>query len=437
MILRSLVAMLVALAATGGWAQAPRPATPPRTQAIDRVVAVVNDEAITQYELDDAKRVVLQQLKQQKVAQPPADVLERQVLERLITKRALLQYAKENGIKVDDLTVERTVQRIAEDNRMTVDDLRKALARDDIPYAKYREDIRDEIVLQRIREREVDNRITVSDGEVDLYLAAMKAQAGGETEYRLAHILVVVPEQASTDQIEARRRRAEEALRSIKTGGEFGQVAATFSDAPDALQGGNLGWRQGARLPTIFVETARKMKVGDVSPVLRSPAGFHIVKLLDKRSRDEPAVVDQTHARHILVRVSEITSEADARAKIERLRDRIEAGAKFEEMAKLNSEDASAAKGGDLGWINPGDTVPAFETAMNRLGVGQVSPPVRTPFGWHLIEVLGRRKQDVTADRERTQAQIAIRQRKSDEAFEEWVRQARDRAYVEIRLDER
>src|SRR5262249_51340188 len=341
------------------------------------------------------------------------------------------------GLKVDDLTVERTVQRIAEDNKMTVDDLRKALARDDIPYAKYREDIRDEIVLQRIREREVENRITVSDGEVDLYLAAMRAQAGGESEYRLAHILVVIPEQASTDQVEARRRRAEEALRSIRTGGDFGQVAATFSDAPDALQGGNLGWRQSARLPTVFAEMVRKMKVGDVSPVMRSPAGFHIVKLLDKRSRDEPSVVDQTHARHILVRVSEITSDADARTTIERLRDRIEAGAKFEEMAKLNSEDASAAKGGDLGWINPGDTVPAFDTAMNRLGVGQLSPPVRTPFGWHLIEVLGRRKQDVTADRERTQAQLAIRQRKSDEAFEEFVRQTRDRAYVEIRLDER
>src|SRR5215475_5983241 len=215
MILRRLVLMLVAFAASGALAQAPRPTAPPRAQAIDRVVAVVNDEAITQYELEDAKRLVLQQLKQQKVAQPPADVLERQVLERLITKRAMLQYAKENGLKVDDLTVERTVQRIAEDNKMTVDDLRKALARDDIPYAKYREDIRDEIVLQRIREREVENRITVSDGEVDLYLAAMRAQAGGESEYRLAHILVVIPEQASTDQVEARRRRAEEALRSI------------------------------------------------------------------------------------------------------------------------------------------------------------------------------------------------------------------------------
>jgi peptidyl-prolyl cis-trans isomerase SurA len=437
MIFRSLVTILVALAAIDAWPQATRPAATPRVLAIDRIVAVVNDEAITQYELDDAKRIVLQQLKQQKVAQPPADVLDKQVLERLITERALLQYAKDNGIKVDDLQVERTIQRIAEDNKMTPDELRKALARDNIPYAKYREDIRSEITMQRMREREVENRITVSDSEVDLYLATIKAQSGGEAEYRIAHILVVVPEQASTEQIDARRRRADEALRNIKTGGDFAQVAAAFSDAADALQGGNLGWRPGARLPTVFAETVRKMKVGDVSPVLRSSAGFHIVKLLDKRSRDEPAVVDQTHARHILVRVNEITSEADAKTKIDRLRDRIEGGAKFEDLAKLNSEDASAAKGGDLGWLNPGDTVPAFEEAMNKLGIKQVSAPVRTTFGWHLIEVLGRRKQDVTADRERAQAQLAIRQRKSDEAYEDWVRQTRDRAYVEIRLDER
>ena len=437
MTFRSLVTILVALAAIDAWAQATRPATTPRVQAIDRVVAVVNDEAITQYELDDAKRVVLEQLKQQKVAQPPADVLDKQVLERLISERTLLQYAKDNGIKVDDLQVERTIQRIAEDNKMTPDELRKALAKDNVPYAKYREDIRNEITMQRVREREVDNRITVSDSEVDLYLATLKAQSGGEAEYRIAHILVIVPEQASTEQIDGRRRRAEEALRNVKTGGDFAQVAAAFSDAGDALQGGNLGWRTGARLPTVFTETVRKMKVGDVSQVLRSPAGFHIVKLLDKRSRDEPAVVDQTHARHILVRVNEITSEGDAKAKIERLRDRIEAGAKFEDLAKLNSEDASAGKGGDLGWLNPGDTVPAFEQAMNKLGIKQLSTPVRTTFGWHLIEVIARRKQDVTADRERAQAQLAIRQRKSDEAFDDWMRQTRDRAYVEIRLDER
>lgn len=419
------------------------PNSPPAAQAqqravfLDRVVAVVNDEAITQYELDDAKRVVLQQLKQQKVQQPAPDVLEKQVLERLITERALLQYAKENGIKVDDTQVERAIQRIAEDNKLTLDGLRQELAREDIPYAKYRDDVRNEILVQRLREREIDQHIEVSDSEVDNYLATVKAQAGGEAEYLLAHILVLIPEQASAEQIEAKRRRAEDALKSINNGMNFSQVAAGFSDANDALSGGNLGWRTGARMPTVFAETVRNMKVGDVSPVLRSAAGFHIVKLLDRRNRNEPAMVDQTHARHILIRVNEITSEADAKAKIDRLKDRLDSGAKFDEMAKLNSEDATSAKGGDLGWISPGDTVPAFEEAMNKLAINQVSPPVRTPFGWHLIEVLGRRKQDVTIDRERQQAQLAIRQRKSDEAFQDWVRQTRDRAYVEVRLDDK
>jgi peptidyl-prolyl cis-trans isomerase SurA len=435
---RAVLSLLLTLAATQAVAQAQqaRPA-PVRAQSLDRVVAIVNDEAITQYELDDAKRVVLDQLKKQNVAQPSSEVLDRQVLERLITERSLLQYAKENGIKVDDTQVERTIQRIAEDNKMTVDEVRKTLARDNIPYSRYREDIRNEITIQRVREREVDSRITVSDAELDIYLAALKAQSGGEAEYRIAHILVLVPEQATPDQIEARRRRAEEALRNVKTGGDFSQVAATFSDASDALQGGNLGWRSGARLPTIFADTVRNMKVGDVSAVMRSAAGFHILKLLDKRSRNEPAVVNQTHARHILIRVNEITSESDGKIKIERLKDRLDTGAKFEDLAKLYSEDATAAKGGDLGWLNPGDVVPAFEDAMNRLATKQVSAPVRTTFGWHLIEVLERRKQDVTADRERVQAQLAIRQRKSDEAFDDWVRQTRDRAYVEVRLDDR
>jgi peptidyl-prolyl cis-trans isomerase SurA len=412
-------------------------AAPPRVIAIDRVIAVVNDEAITQYELDDARSIVLQQLKQQNVQQPATDVLDKQVLERLITERALLQHAKDSGIKVDDTQVERAIQRIAEDNKLTLDGLRQALSRDGVTYVKYREDVRREIMVQRLREREVESRITVSDAEVENYLATIKAQSGGEAEYRLAHILVVVPEQASAEQIEAKRRRAAEALKNIRDGADFGQVAAGFSDASDALSGGNLGWRPGARLPTVFAETVRGMKVGDVSPVLRSAAGFHIVKLIERRSHNEPALVDQTHARHILIRVNEITSEADGKAKIDRLKDRLDTGAKFEDMAKLNSEDASSAKGGDLGWLSPGDTVPAFEEAMSKLAVSQVSAPVRTPFGWHLIEVLGRRKQDISADRERTQAQLAIRQRKSDEAFQDWVRQTRDRAYVEVRLDDK
>ena len=425
--------LVLALAVTAASAQN----APQRVVAIDRVIAVVNDEAITQYDLDDARRVVLQQLKQQNVQQPASDVLDKQVLERLITERALLQYAKENGIKVDDTQVERAIQRIAEDNKLTLDGLRQALARDSVTYVKYREDVRNEIVVQRLREREVDARITVSDAEVDNYLATLKAQTGGEAEYLIAHILVVIPERASAEQIEAKRRRAEEALKSIRGGADFGQVAAGFSDASDALSGGNLGWRPGARLPTVFTETVRGMKIGEVSPVLRSAAGFHVVKLVDRRSRSEPALVDQTHARHILVRVNEIVSEADAKAKAERLKDRLDGGAKFEDIAKLNSEDPTSAKGGDLGWINPGDVVPAFEEAMNKLALNQLSAPVRTPFGWHLIEVLERRKQDVTTERERTQAQLAIRQRKSEEAFQDWVRQTRDRAYVELRLDDR
>ena len=436
MLIRSLLFAALALAAVAVSAQK-APSAPPRPAALDRVVAVVNDEAVTQYDLEEAKRIVLQQLKQQNVQQPAPDVLDKQLLERLVTERALLQYAKESGIKVDDTQVERTIQRIAEDNKMTLDALRQALAKDNVPYAKYRDDVRNEIIIQRLREREVENRITVSEAEVEQYLATIKAQSGGEAEYRLAHILVLVPEQASSAQIEAKRRRADEALKSVTEGTDFGQVAAGFSDASDALSGGNLGWRPGARLPTVFVDVVRGMKVGEVSPVLRSAAGFHIVKLLERRSHDEPSVVDQTHARHILVRVNEVTSEADAKAKIERLKDRLDSGAKFADMAKLNSEDPSSAKGGDLGWINPGDVVPAFEEAMNKLAENQVSTPVRTSFGWHLIEVLGRRKQDVTADRERTQAQLAIRQRKSEEGFQDWVRQTRDRAYVEVRIDER
>ncbi len=435
MYVRLFCSIALALFAAGLCAQPTN--APPSVVNVDRVVAVVNDEALTQYELDDARRVVQAQLKQQKVEPPAADVLDKQVLERLITQRALLQQAKEDGVKIDDTQVERAIQRIAQENKLSSDDFRKLLAQEKIPYAKYRDDIRNEMIVQRLREREVDSKIQVTDAEVDQYLATLKAQNAGETEYRLAHILVLVPEQASSDQIENRRRRAEEALRSINSGADFAQVAAAFSDATDALQGGNLGWRSGARLPTVFADAVRDMKPGTVSGVLRSAAGFHVVKLFEKRSHDDATVVDQTHARHILVRVNELTSEADAKAKIDRLRDRLESGANFADLAKLNSEDASAAKGGDLGWLSPGDTVAEFEEAMAKLAPNQISPPVRTSFGWHLIEVLERRKQDVTVDRARSEAQTAIRQRKADEAFQDWVRQIRDKAFVEIRLDER
>jgi len=418
-------------------AQAPAPGAAPAVVPLDRVVAVVNDEALTQWDLREQKRVVLEQLKASSVPAPATDVLDKQVLERLITERALTQFAKETGIRVDDTTVERTILRIAEENKLSADEFRKVLAKENIPYANYREDIRRQVVMQRLRDREVDSKIVVTDAEVDNYLATVASQAGGEREYLLSHIYVTVPEQASADQIETRRVRAEEALAQIKSGKEFAAVAASFSDAPDATSGGSLGWRTPARLPSIFAEPAQKMKPGDVSGVLRSPAGFHIFKVTELRNRDQPTVVDQSHARHILVKVNETTSETEAKIKIERLRERISGGAKFEDLARVNSEDATSAKGGDLGWISPGDTVPEFDRAMDKLALHELSVPVRTPFGWHLIEVLERRKQDITLERRREQARRALRERKSDEQFQEFVRQTRDRAYVEYKIDER
>jgi peptidyl-prolyl cis-trans isomerase SurA len=398
---------------------------------------VVNDEALTQYELEEHKRIILAQMKAANVRPPPPDVFESQVLERLIIDRALLQFAKDNGVRVDDQMVERTILRIAQENKMTPEELRRTLDREKIPYAKYREDIRREVTVQRLREREVDSKIFVSDAEVDNYLATVNAQAGGEFEYQLAHIMVGVPDQATPAQIDARRRRAEEALAQIKDGKDFGQVAAAFSDAQDAIQGGDLGWRTPARLPSVFMTAMKTMKNGEVSPVLRSPGGFHIVKLKDSRSRNAPTVVEQTHVRHILIRVNETQSESEGKSKIERIKDRIDTGAKFADQAKLNSEDASSAKGGDLGWVNPGDTVAEFEQAMSKLKLNEMSGPVRSPFGWHLILVEERRTQDVTQDRKRDLARNAIRARKSDEQFSEFMRQVRDKAYVEYKVDEK
>jgi peptidyl-prolyl cis-trans isomerase SurA len=426
-----------------GAAPAPRPAAAPAqrpsgtTVPLDRVIAVVNDEALTQYELDEMKRIVLAQMKASNVRPPAADALDTQVLERLIIDRALQQFAKENGVRVDDQMVERTILRIAQENKLTPEELRRALEREKIPYAKYREDIRREVTIQRLREREVDSRVQVSEAEVENYLATVAAQAGGENEYLLAHIMVAVPEQATPDQIDARRRRAEDALQQINGGKEFSQIAAAFSDAPDAVQGGDLGWRTPARLPSVFVNAVKEMKKGDVSPVLRSPGGFHIVKLNDSRSRNAPTVVEQTHVRHILVRVNETTSESDAKAKIERIKDRIDTGGNFADQAKVNSEDASSTKGGDLGWVNPGDTVPEFEQAAAKLKPGEISGPVRSPFGWHLILVEERRTQDVTVERRRDVARNAIRARKADEQFGEFTRQVRDKAYVEYKTDEK
>ncbi|MGN2392842.1 peptidylprolyl isomerase [Pelomicrobium sp. G1] len=405
-----------------------------RIQLLDRIVAVVNEEVITQDELDRRLELVKKQLARQGTALPDSEALRRQILERLIMDRIQVQYARQTGLRIDDFQLDRAIAAIAEQNRMTVAQFREVLARDGVDYADFREEIRKEMILARLREREIDSRIAVSEGEIDNFLATQATQITGG-EYAVSHILVRVPEQATSGEIQARRARAEAALAELKTGKPFAQVAAVYSDAPDALQGGYLGWRPLSRLPELFAEAVVKLNPGEVSDILRSPNGFHILRLEDRRGPGAPAQVTQTRVRHILVRPGETLSEDEARNRLLQLRERIVNGADFAELARLHSEDPSASQGGDLGWVSPGDTVPAFERTMESLQPGEVSEPVKTPLGWHLIQVLERRTGDMTKERERVLARQSIKARKADEAYEEWLRQLRDQAYVEVRLE--
>ena len=403
---------------------------------LDRVVAVVNSEVVTRLDLDEQVKVATQQLNRQGTPLPARDVLERQLLERLVTAKVLAQTAKETGLRVDDTQLQRSIERIAQENKASPEAFRKMLEADGIDFNRFREELRNEILIARLKEREVDSKILITDAEIDNYLKNQQSQGGKDDEFSLSHILVLVPEQASPEQIQAKRVVAQKALDQIKGGADFRQVSAGVSDAQNALDGGPLGWRPAARLPQIFVDSVKNMKVGDVSPVLRSANGFHIIKLMDKRGNETPVIIQQTHARHILIRLSEVVSEAEAKQRLTNLKERIENGTSFTELARLQSEDASASRGGDLGWLSPGDTVPEFERAMTGLEPDQVSDPVQSPFGWHLIQVVERRSEDMSKERQRVLARQSIRTRKADEAYQEWVRQQRDRAYVELRLEE-
>jgi len=409
------------------------------TQLVDRIVAVVNKEVITLSELSAAVAAAERQLRRQGTAVPERAVLERQMLERLVLDKAQLQKARDTGIRIDELQLDRAVQRIAENNKMTLVDFRRALEKDGVAFDAWRDDLREQIMVSRLREREVEDRVQVNDSEIDLFLEEIRAHPE-RSEYNASHILVRVPEQATPERIEEARARAQKALAEARAGGDFGKIAASYSDAPDALEGGSLGWRTHERLPELFSAALAAMKPGEVSEPLRSAAGFHVLKLNDRRDGGANAApVTQTHARHILVRTSEVVSENEARRRLADLRERIvKGGADFAELAKVHSDDtASAARGGDLDWIYPGDTVPDFERAMQELQPGEISQPVRTPFGYHLIQVLERRASDLSQERRRLEARKILRERKSEETYQEWLRQLRDQAYVELRLEER
>ncbi len=406
---------------------------------IDSIAVVVNDDVITRNEIAARLRSIEQRMKASNAPMPEAADLQRQVIEAMIVERAQNQLAKEMGVKVSDTELDRAIGRIAEQQKMTLQEMRNQMEKEGMTYPAFREEIRNEMMLQRLREHEVDNKIQISDAEVDTYLAAEQAAAAEQVEMNIAQILVGIPQNASPEQIAARKARADEVARQLRTGADFAKIAATYSDAPDALKGGEVGWRDANRLPPVFAEALGKLTPGQVTPVIRSNTGFHLLKLVGKRNaadstKDKTAEQQQTQVRHILLKVTPTMTAADAKRKLTELKERLDNNAaKFEELARLFSNDGSASKGGDLGWLYPGDTLPEMEAVINTLKPGEVSGVVETPFGFHLIQVLARKTDDASKERKRNAARQVIRERKMQEASEDWARQVRDRAYVEFR----
>jgi len=403
---------------------------------MDRIVAIVDQVVITENELADRIKTVTAQLEKQGTELPPPAVLEKQILERMITDSLQLQFASQTGLRVDDNQLDKTIERIANQNKMDIPTFKKALLEDGIQYRKFREDIRNEITLARLREREVDNRINITESEIDSFIA-MQAASNSSDEFEISHILVRAPEDTAPEDLKKLRAKAEEALTQLQAGKDFAKISASFSDAPNALEGGSLGWKNGSQIPALFFEALKPLKAGEVSGILRSPNGFHILKVTNRRGGTSPLVVGQTHVRHILIKFSEVVSEKDAMTRMISIKERLDNGEKFEDLARQYSDDGSAKSGGDLGWVNPGDTVPEFEKTMNALAPGEISNIIKTQFGLHILQVIDRRNQDMSKEAARIKARQEIRARKSDEAFQDWVRELRDRAFVELRLEDK
>ncbi|MBS0001750.1 MAG: peptidylprolyl isomerase [Thioalkalivibrio sp.] len=402
---------------------------------LDRIIAVVGDDVITERELVERMNLAAQELAQRGVRPPSQGALARQVMERLIVERIQLQEARKVGISIDEITLNRTMEGIAAENDLTLLQLRNALAAEGMDFAAFRQQIRDELTIAQLRRRQVENRLRVGEQEIDDLIAAESGAIDRDVRYRLSHILVALPQGADSSTIAEAREKAEELRTRARADEDFAELAISHSDAPDALEGGDMGWRGAADIPTLYARNVILMRPGEVSQVLRSPNGFHIVKLLDREAGSELRV-PQTRARHILVSPDEIRSEREAEAQARSLHSRIREGAPFAELARAHSDDSgSAAQGGELGWLSPGETVPAFENAMKELAVGEMSAPVQSPFGWHIIEVLERRETDATRDLLRARAQEVLQNRKLEEETELWLRRLRDEAFVEYRVE--
>ncbi|MYB88510.1 MAG: molecular chaperone SurA [Proteobacteria bacterium] len=404
--------------------------------ALDRIVAVVENDVVMESELRQRIQALVRQFNQNRSALPPRDVLIEQVLQRLITERLQLQLAERRGIQIDVLTLDQAMRSLAKRNNMNLEQFRDTLLQQGLDYAVFRNQIRDEMIIEQLRKRIIDQNIQISETEIEELLNRSEGELlQKEHEYHVAHILIAVPEGPKPDQIENAANRATSVYERAVSGSNFTQLAIAASDAQDALQGGDLGWRDRAQLPQIFLQQINQMSPGEISKIIQSPSGFHIFKLLDLREVQKETMIDQVLARHILIRTNALLSDEAAETKLKGIKSRVEAGEDFGELAKEYSEDlGSAFNGGQLGWSVSGTFVPEFKGVVDNLEPKQISEPFRTQFGWHIVQLLDVRKHDNTQEAIRAKALAQIRQRKIEEETELWLRRLRDESYIENRL---
>ena len=425
-----LLAFLSLASSTGAYAQT----APEDRVELDRIVAKIDQDVIMRSELDDRLAAVQQQLVTRNVALPPQDVLQTQVLEQLILESIQVQLGTRAGIRIDDRAVNEAIARIAGRNQMSVAAFRRNLEADGLSFDQVREDIRRELILNQVRQRQIAQRVQISEQEIDNFLASPEGQAQQQVEYNLAHILIPTPDNASPADIQSAERRAGELSAQLRQGADFQTLAVANSGGQNALEGGDLGWRRVEQLPTLFAEQAVKMSRGEISDPIRSPAGFHIFRLVDTRG-DEKVLQDQMLVRHILIKPNEIRSDSEAQQQAQDIYQQLENGASFEALAKAHSDDtASALNGGNMGWVSPEVLVPEFQTAMKIVPENVVSEPFRTTYGWHVLEVLGKRQSDISTQVRRNQVRELLGNRKFEEELMVWLREIRDQAYVEIQL---
>jgi peptidyl-prolyl cis-trans isomerase SurA len=405
-----------------------------RGALIDRIAAIVNDGVVLKSELDEQTDNIVHRIEQQQKEVPPLNVLRRQVLDRLVLQEIQWQRANHVGIKVSDEMVNEALQDLATRNKITLTQLPEALESQGINYATYRESLRREITLSLLRQRDVVSHIVVTPHEIEQYLAH-EAKRGENVEYNVAHILLSLPLGATPDQIEKVTERAKEVHDRAAQGEDFAQLAIAYSNSQTALDGGQLGWKKAAQLPSFLADVVTGLKAGEVSEPLRTPSGFHIVKLIERRGASDQVMVNQVHARHILIKPNEIQDDQTVRQKLMDLRAKILAGDDFAAIASATSEDpGSAAQGGDLGWSSPGTFVPEFDKVVNSLGENEISEPFKTQFGWHIVQLLGKRVHDNTKEQQEQLAFTTLRDGKVDEETEIWLRRLKDEAYVDLKM---